>query len=130
MDSKAPGLYPSVNSPDDSPSYETFNIQNPSRPPSGASSSGSHPRLESPKNSGMPILGQGQVLMFCPYCECQVVTDTSSKPSASAWILGLLLCGLGFWLCACLPCLVASFKRVTHKCPKCDNFLGSYRGDL
>jgi len=77
-----------------------------------------------------PSFGYRPVTMNCPHCQAHVTTKTQSEPSAMAWIVGGLLCFIGFWPCACIPCCVDSMQQVTHSCPSCNNFLGRYKGGL
>jgi len=62
--------------------------------------------------------------------QAHVTTKTDSEPSVVAWIVGGLLCLVGFWPCSCIPCCVDSMQQVTHSCPSCKNFLGRYKGGL
>lgn len=77
-----------------------------------------------------PNFGYRPVTMNCPHCQAHVTTKTQSEPSVVAWIVGGLLCFIGFWPCACIPCCVDSMQQVTHSCPSCNNFLGRYKGGL
>jgi len=77
-----------------------------------------------------PTFGHRAVQMVCPHCQASITTHTVSEPSALAWILGGLICFVGFWPCACIPCCVDSLQQVTHSCPNCKNFLGRYKGGL
>jgi len=77
-----------------------------------------------------PSFGYRPVTMTCPHCQAHVTTKTQSEPSVVAWIVGGLLCFVGFWPCACIPCCVDSMQQVTHSCPSCGNFLGRYKGGL
>jgi len=77
-----------------------------------------------------PSFGYRPVTMTCPHCQAHVTTKTSSEPSVVAWIVGGLLCFVGLWPCACIPCCVDSMQQVTHTCPSCNNFLGRYKGGL
>jgi len=77
-----------------------------------------------------PSFGYRPVTMNCPHCQAHVTTKTQSEPSAVAWIVGGLLCFIGLWPCACIPCCVDSMQQVTHSCPSCNNFLGRYKGGL
>jgi len=77
-----------------------------------------------------PSFGYRPVTMNCPHCQAHVTTKTDSEPSVVAWIVGGLLCLVGFWPCSCIPCCVDSMQQVTHSCPSCKNFLGRYKGGL
>jgi len=81
-----------------------------------------------------PSFGFRPVTMTCPNCQQNITTATDSRPSASAWVvravLCVVLCLVGLWPCACIPCCVGSMQKVSHKCPNCNHFLGRYRGGL
>ncbi|TRY62909.1 hypothetical protein TCAL_08209 [Tigriopus californicus] len=75
-----------------------------------------------------PNFGHRPVNMVCPHCQSQICTSTESEPGAMAWVLAGVLCVVGLWPCACIPCCIDSLNSVTHKCPNCRNFLGRYKG--
>jgi len=77
-----------------------------------------------------PSFGFRPVGMTCPHCQASITTHTVSEPSAMAWIVGGVLCLVGLWPCACVPCCIDSMQQVTHSCPSCKNFLGRYKGGL
>jgi len=77
-----------------------------------------------------PNFGHNPVNMTCPHCQSQIRTSTDSEPGAMAWILAGVLCVVGLWPCACIPCCIDSLNSVTHKCPNCKNFLGRYKGGM
>merc|ERR1711997_396079 len=77
-----------------------------------------------------PNFGPNPIEMMCPHCQSQVRTSTESEPGALAWILAGILCVVGLWPCACVPCCIDSLNSVTHKCPNCRQFLGRYRGGM
>jgi len=64
--------------------------------------------------------------LICPHCQAQIQTQTDSEPSATAWILGFVIC-LICWPLSCVPCCIDSLQDVTHKCPNCKKVVGSYR---
>jgi lipopolysaccharide-induced tumor necrosis factor-alpha factor len=66
----------------------------------------------------------------CPHCSANVTTSITSEPGAFAWIFGALLCFVGAWCCACIPCCVDGLKDVKHTCPNCNKYLGMYKGGL
>merc|ERR1712110_425763 len=74
-----------------------------------------------------PNFGHNPVNMVCPHCQAQIRTSTDSEPGPMAWILAGVLCVVGLWLCACIPCCIDSLNSVTHKCPNCKNFLEDTR---
>merc|ERR1719320_1351328 len=77
-----------------------------------------------------PSFGPRAVTMVCPHCQNNITTRTSSEPSALAWIIGGVLCFVGAWPCACIPCCIDSLNQVTHTCPSCGNTLGRYKGGI
>jgi len=77
-----------------------------------------------------PNFGPNPVDMVCPHCQCQIRTTTESEPGPLAWIFAGVLCVVGLWPCACIPCCIESLNSVTHKCPNCKNFLGRYKGGM
>lgn len=77
-----------------------------------------------------PNYGPNPVDMVCPHCQCQIRTTTESEPGPLAWIFAGVLCVVGLWPCACIPCCIESLNSVTHKCPNCKNFLGRYKGGM
>jgi len=77
-----------------------------------------------------PRFGPYPVDMLCPHCQCQIKTTTESEPGPMAWILAGVLCVVGLWPCACVPCCIESLNTVSHKCPNCKHFLGRYKGGL
>ena len=44
-------------------------------------------------------------------------------------IIDVALC-YRLWPCACIPCCIESLNSVTHKCPRCNQFLGRYKGGM
>jgi len=77
-----------------------------------------------------PNYGPNPVDMVCPHCQCQIRTSTDSEPGPLAWIFAGILCVVGLWPCACVPCCIESLNSVTHKCPNCKAFLGRYKGGM
>eukprot|EP00092_Neocalanus_flemingeri_P021625 GFUD01023455.1.p1 GENE.GFUD01023455.1~~GFUD01023455.1.p1 ORF type:complete len:183 (+),score=58.91 GFUD01023455.1:343-891(+) len=77
-----------------------------------------------------PSFGHRPVTMVCPHCQKNITTRTSSEPGALAWIIGGVLCFVGLWPCACIPCCIDSLNQVTHTCPGCSNTLGRYKGSI
>merc|ERR1712013_802463 len=59
-----------------------------------------------------PSFGHRAVTMVCPHCQNNITTRTSSEPSALAWIIGGVLCFVGAWPCACIPCCIDSLNQV------------------
>jgi len=96
--------------------------------PAGAAAPGTQTVIVQYMNP--PNFGHNPVNMTCPHCQSQVRTSTDSEPGALAWILAGVLCVVGLWPCACIPCCIDSLNSVTHKCPNCKNFLGRYKGGM
>merc|ERR1719370_272827 len=71
-----------------------------------------------------PNNGPNPIDMVCPHCQSQIRTATDSEPGPLAWIFAGVLCVVGLWPCACIPCCIDSLNAVTHKCPSCKKFLG------
>jgi len=74
--------------------------------------------------------GKHPMSMTCPHCQAQVQTSIRSEPGPLAWIIGGVLCFVGFWCCACIPCCIDDLNTVEHKCPNCNAFLGRYKGGM
>ncbi|XP_077980776.1 lipopolysaccharide-induced tumor necrosis factor-alpha factor homolog [Glandiceps talaboti] len=70
--------------------------------------------------------GEMPVAVTCPRCHRNVVSSVSHEPGAGAWCCCIILCLLGFWICAFFPLCMDSASDVVHKCPKCDHRLGTY----
>uniref|UniRef100_A0A0K2UAJ7 LITAF domain-containing protein n=1 Tax=Lepeophtheirus salmonis TaxID=72036 RepID=A0A0K2UAJ7_LEPSM len=77
-----------------------------------------------------PNFGPRSVRMTCPQCQSHVQTETSSEPGPMAWVIAGVLCIVGLWPCACVPCCIEQLNCVTHKCPQCQTFLGRYKGGM
>eukprot|EP00090_Calanus_glacialis_P019403 TRINITY_DN29810_c0_g1_i1.p1 TRINITY_DN29810_c0_g1~~TRINITY_DN29810_c0_g1_i1.p1 ORF type:complete len:149 (+),score=31.99 TRINITY_DN29810_c0_g1_i1:55-501(+) len=73
-----------------------------------------------------PSYGSHPVTLVCPQCQKNITTRTSSEPSQTAWILGIVLCVLGCVPCCLIPCCMDSMKQVTHSCPSCNSTLGRF----
>ena len=76
----------------------------------------------------MPELGPQPARIQCPSCQMDITTATTTKPSAMAWTLSLVICFTMLWPCFCLPFCVDSLQNVKHKCPNCKVTLGRYHG--
>lgn len=64
--------------------------------------------------------------MICYHCQSEIQTRTESEPSATAWVLGIVIC-LFCWPLSCIPCCIDSLQDVTHKCPNCKKVVGTYK---
>lgn len=64
----------------------------------------------------------------CPTCHASIKTTTISDHQPSAHLCCIVLCLLGCCLCSCLPYCMSSFMSVHHFCPKCKNYIGTWKG--
>lgn len=64
----------------------------------------------------------------CPTCHSSIKTTTLSDHQPSAHFCCIVLCLLGCCLCSCLPYCMSSFRSVHHFCPKCKNYIGTWKG--
>lgn len=72
--------------------------------------------------------GPNQSNTRCPNCSAEVLTSISFSPSTHAWIAFWVMCVLGCWFgCCCIPFCMDSCKKVTHRCPNCQNIIGVYQ---
>ena len=91
-----------------------------------------------------PSFGRNPATLVCPQCQKNITTRTSSEPSTTAWIIGLVLCVIGCVPCCIIPCCMDSMQtvwacllashlslsydfscfQVTHSCPSCNSTLG------
>jgi lipopolysaccharide-induced tumor necrosis factor-alpha factor len=77
-----------------------------------------------------PRYGKSPMTMTCPHCSSQIQTSTKSEAGPLAWIIGGVLCFMGLWCCACIPCCIDDLNRVEHRCPNCNAFLGAFKGGM
>jgi len=112
------------------PPQENMNKSQPQMPPPGPGPAAPQGQTVIVQYVNAPNFGHNPVNMVCPHCQAQIRTSTDSEPGPMAWILAGVLCVVGLWLCACIPCCIDSLNSVTHKCPNCKNFLGRYKGGL
>nr|XP_022917732.1 lipopolysaccharide-induced tumor necrosis factor-alpha factor homolog [Onthophagus taurus] len=71
--------------------------------------------------------GPSSQSVVCPHCNYRVNTKIKHKSNAGTHI-GALLCCFFCWPCFCCPYCCASCMDVNHYCPKCKQFLGTYKG--
>ncbi|KAF3425310.1 hypothetical protein E2986_02336 [Frieseomelitta varia] len=64
----------------------------------------------------------------CPTCHTSIKTTTISDHQPSAHLCCIVLCLLGCCLCSCLPYCMSNFMSVHHFCPKCKNYIGTWKG--
>ncbi|CAG9821562.1 unnamed protein product [Phaedon cochleariae] len=73
-------------------------------------------------------VGPNPTHMICPHCRAEIDTSTKSTPGLIAYISSGILCMIGCFLGCCLiPCCLDKCMDVSHKCPNCDNYLGTYK---
>lgn len=78
--------------------------------------------------SAVPIVfHEFPVSMTCPSCRAQIVTAVHYDVGTMAWLLCLVMCFFGFWLCMFIPFCVDGCKDAIHHCPNCSVQLGVYR---
>ena len=73
---------------------------------------------------GAVTYGDAPVNINCAACGVTVMTETEQSLGMMVWLVAGILCFLGCGLCAWIPCVIPSFKDVTHKCPQCKRILG------
>ena len=71
-------------------------------------------------------LGSRSLHTQCPHCSFFILTKTEPELGLFAWLSSCLLCSLGCCPCALLPCYLHPFHDVTHYCPQCYQYLGTY----
>uniref|UniRef100_T1JEW2 LITAF domain-containing protein n=1 Tax=Strigamia maritima TaxID=126957 RepID=T1JEW2_STRMM len=62
--------------------------------------------------------GPTPLVVQCPKCGANVVTDTRPSPGTITFILACLLC--------CLPFCFARCQNVNHYCPDCKVYLATF----
>ena len=69
------------------------------------------------------------MLVDCPICNQQIMTETEFKYGTCTFMAVMACCCLipGGMLCPCVPLCFDTFKDVVHFCPKCHNRLGIYK---
>ncbi|XP_018576725.1 lipopolysaccharide-induced tumor necrosis factor-alpha factor homolog [Anoplophora glabripennis] len=73
-------------------------------------------------------VGPNPTHMICPHCQAEIDTTTKSKPGLIAYISGAILCIIGcFWGCCLIPCCIEKCMDVSHTCPNCDAYLGTFK---
>ena len=72
-------------------------------------------------------LGARSLHTQCPHCSFFILTKTEPELGMFAWLSSCLLCSLGCCLCALLPCYLSPFHDVSHYCPQCYQYLGTFK---
>ena len=75
-----------------------------------------------------PEFDQQPIEMTCPHCRALILTRTETQTSAMQWIFSCILCVFLCCCCAAIPLCIESLKDVKHYCPRCNQFLGRYKG--
>ncbi|KAL2917449.1 hypothetical protein HK105_203115 [Polyrhizophydium stewartii] len=74
----------------------------------------------------MPPMGRHPQSMLCPNCHQQVVTNTKNENGLAMW-LAVGGCCVVTGVCCWVPFLIKDLKDVSHTCPSCQYYLGSYK---
>ena len=72
-------------------------------------------------------LGARSLHTQCPHCSFFILTKTEPELGVFAWLSSCLLCSFGCCLCSLLPCYLHPFHDVSHFCPQCYQYLGTYK---
>ncbi|XP_077979875.1 LITAF domain-containing protein-like [Glandiceps talaboti] len=70
--------------------------------------------------------GSSPVSMTCPHCRQQIVSSVYFEVGTMAWLICFFLWFVGAWCCCFIPFCMDSCKDAVHKCPSCNNHLGTY----
>ncbi|KAJ9586567.1 hypothetical protein L9F63_028389, partial [Diploptera punctata] len=77
--------------------------------------------------AGALPVGPKPAKVRCPVCHADIKTTTVTENQAGAHIACIVLCLLGCCLCSCIPYCMDSCKSVSHSCPSCKSYLGTYK---
>ncbi|KAJ8938785.1 hypothetical protein NQ318_010313 [Aromia moschata] len=97
-------------------------------------------------------VGPNPTHMICPHCEAEIDTTTKSTPGVIAYVSSAILCIIGrhpslfshprrrestligyksvkgcFLGCCLIPCCIDSCMDVSHTCPNCGAYLGTFK---
>ncbi|XP_011879852.1 PREDICTED: lipopolysaccharide-induced tumor necrosis factor-alpha factor homolog isoform X2 [Vollenhovia emeryi] len=99
-----------------------------SQPHFNAENSGPQTEVRVMQHRIVYALGPNAVKMSCPTCRADIKTTTIADHQPSAHICCIVLCLLGCCLCSCLPYCMNVFMSVHHFCPRCKNYIGTWKG--
>ncbi|CAH1102059.1 unnamed protein product [Psylliodes chrysocephalus] len=73
-------------------------------------------------------VGPNPTHMICPHCQAEIDTTTKSTPGCIAYVSSAILCLIGcFWGCCLIPCCMEKCMNVSHSCPNCNFYLGTFK---
>ncbi|XP_050513602.1 LITAF domain-containing protein [Diabrotica virgifera virgifera] len=73
-------------------------------------------------------VGPNPTHMICPHCHAEIDTTTKRSPGCIAYISSAVLCLIGcFFGCCLIPCCIDKCLDVSHTCPNCRAYLGTYK---
>ncbi|TKR57582.1 hypothetical protein L596_030266 [Steinernema carpocapsae] len=73
------------------------------------------------------VVGEEPMQMNCKHCKEMVITRVDYTMGRFACIIVVVMLLFGCVPCACIPCCLNSCKDAMHFCPKCENYVGSYK---
>ncbi|KAJ8925136.1 hypothetical protein NQ315_001318 [Exocentrus adspersus] len=71
-------------------------------------------------------LGRHSTRLHCPFCTEVIETIVITEPTKFTHIAAGILCVVCF-PCAWTPYFIDSCQRMHHYCPKCQNYIGTYK---
>jgi len=76
------------------------------------------------------ILGSHSQRMLCPACHSDIKSNVVSESNYMTHLIAIGLCFFGCILCSCLPYCMDSCKNISHFCPHCKAYIGTYTRNL